>query len=365
MPEETGTTPVFNGNMDDLFEDFVDEPENTEAPTQETPEAPEEQGQPQAETSETAPETQEPEAPEAEAPAEEQPQLIGGKFKTTEDVLTAFQQAERLATQRAQEAAATRRQYEDLMTRLRQAEPMLRQAAAMQQQPNLDELDTSDPQVIQQLIDQRAAQIAQAQIAQQLAPVQEQFEAQQEVARQETLKQFRTDFPESRDFDGQILSLFEQWQRDEGNNPDPNAFPPTPDNLRIALKLAQNPKANALLDDLEFHPDRAPEWVDRAIEATSNPQLEQIVRAFPRALEDEHAMTWVRQQAGLPAVVQQAQQNAQQAQTQSQEAERKAAFVEKGEGNEGDLAPGRKPQDPLEEALQDALEGDAKGAIFR
>lgn len=360
MSETPEQPQVFSGNMDDLFSDFV---ETEEAPTEPVTEAPEAEGQPEPvaeqepaqQLEEEAPETPEGEAPEpVEAP--EEPQLIGGKFKSQEDLLASYQRAEALATQRAQEAAESKRRADQITHALRQAEPLLRQAAAMQQQPqDLDELDTTDPQVIQQLIDQRAAALVQ----EQTAPL---IEAQQRQRYEQGMREietYRAEHPDAVAFEADVKSIVDEYRYDEGEE----VFPPTKDNLETALTLAQNPQAHSLLQSLNLHPEK--EWVQHAVEVTSNPSLQSVVLAHPHVIESEAGMSWARQQAGLPTVVQQAKENAQVAKTHAQTAERKAAHVETGEGSEGDLAPGRKPQDPLEEAFQEAMANDAKGAIFR
>lgn len=357
MSETPEQPPIIDGNMDDLFNDFV---ETEEAPTQEATETPTE-GQPEPTEEEAppaeveTPETPEPEAPEPEE-APEEPPLIGGKFKSQEDVLAAYQNAERLATQRAQEAAEARRRADQITHALRQAEPLLRQAAAMQQQPqDIEELDTTDPRVVQQLIDQRAAAIAQ----EQTAPLIEQQQRQRYEQGMREIEAYRAEHPEAVAFEADVKSIVDEYRYDEGEE----VFPPTKDNLETALTLAQNPQAHSLLQSLNLHPEK--EWVQHAVEITSNPDLQSVVLAHPHVIESEAGMSWARQQAGLPTVVQQAQENAQVAKTEAQTAQRKAAHVETGEGSEGDLAPGRKPQDPLEEAFMEATANDAKGAIFR
>lgn len=361
MAETPEQPPVFNGGLEDLFtEEFAEQPAaETETPQPEAPEAPE-QEQP-AEPTPAQPEAPEPETEETPA---EQPQTVEwGRFKgqTYEDILQqqedSRKNAERMATQRAQEAAEERRQREQLMSALRQAEPLIRQAAAMQQ-PNLEELDTSDPQVVQQLIDQRAAQIAQQQVAQQLAPIQEQQERDRYEAGMREIQEYRQAHPDSGTYDSDVMQIVQDYRFDGQEE----IFPPTRDNLETALTLAQNPGARSLLDTLNLHPEK--EWVQHAVEVASNPSLQTVVMAHPHVIETDAGMKWARQQAGLPEVVQQAQVNAVTNQALDKQQERKAAHVETG-GGEGDLAPGRKPKDPLDEAYQEAIAGDAKGAIFR
>lgn len=354
--EDKGTTSIFGNVDDDLFA------EETQAPAQEP--APETPTEPEVETPpETTPEepqdpvaTEEPAEPEAtpdetqEAPAAEEPQLIGGKFKTPEDVLLAYQQAERLATQRAQETASLRREQQQIHEALRRSAPILQRAQELmrQQQDPQQELDPQEQDELQR-IQSYLGPLVEKQVQERVAPLMERVEAQRAQQGEQVIDSFLATHEQARPTEVQerIVSIINE-NRFDGQE---EIFPPTRENLETALKLATNEDAYQLLQALNMHPEA--DWVDHAIEASSNPSLKEVVLAVPSLIETEAGMNYARKQAGLSGVVATATANGAEALKAQQEADRKAAHVEKDEGTPEGGAPGRKARDPLEEYVNE------------
>ncbi len=341
---------VFGAEEDDLFDDFVTEepeaPPETETPPEPEPETSAEPAGKEQPAPEPAPE-EEVQEPEPEAPKEEQP-LIGGKFKNVDQLLTAYENAERRFHEKSQETAEERNKRLALEKAVAEVAPMLRQMAQQQQEPTYD---PDDPQQLQQYLDQRAAQIADQRVRQYLEPIEQQQEADRLARAQADVQTYRANNPGSEPYDSEVWEIIQHYQGDEGEK----SFPTTPDNLSVALTLAQRPEVRLLVDQSDYIPDH--EIVSHAVEAADNPSLLEVIEANPNFLATPKGMAFARKLAGLPQVVQTAKQNASQAQAETRQAERNAAHVETDEGTTLSPAPGKKPQDPLEEYL---LEHEAK-----
>jgi hypothetical protein len=354
-----GTTPdVFGGGGDDLFaDDFPDQgaPEATETPEQAPAEQPTEAPQPAPEATPETPEA----TPEVEAPSEEQP-LIGGKFKTTDDLLLAYQNSERIATQRAQDAARTRQEVEQLRQRNQTTEQVLREL-----QPVLEGIqsgaieapgfDVENPQQVQALIDRQVEQ----KLQERLAPIQQQQEQAVVEQRMAEIQAFRSKHPDAAPHEESISFVVSEYRYDPDTKEE--VFPPTADNLELAYTLATRPDVKALVDEVLDVPD--PDVVKRAQEALDNPQLATFVQGMPELILRDQGMALARQLAGMPAVVTNAQDKATEAQKLAAQATRKAAHVEvDSEVSSTGSAPGA-PQDFLAEAVAE-IEAQQKKSVF-
>lgn len=353
MADEGTTSNVFGPTDDSMFAG-IEGQEEAPLVTEETPETPEAEApepEPQTEQEQPQAEAPAPETPEAAPEIPEQPQeeqLYGGKFKTPEQILTAYEHAERLAHERARDAAEHRRRYEELERTLQQAAPALREFMQAQQAP----IDPDDPDAVQALLE-RERSTMQAELDRR--DEERRIEMEQVQTRQ-AIAQFRSAYPESPAHDMATWDVIQKLQAEAEDG-----FPVTPENLEVAYEMATNPQTQVLLDRLDYIPDR--ETVNNAKEAASNPALTEIAMANPQVLSTSTGMAWARKMAQLPSVVTNAQTNAQQASTQADEAARKAAFVERGEGQQPAAAPGRQPADPLAEALSEHLNQQTKSVF--
>ncbi len=347
-----GTTDVFGAGGEDLFAgDFPDPeaPEATETPEAPAPEAPAEQPEEAPEPEAPAPE-ETPEQPKAEAPLEEQP-LIGGKFKSTDDLLVAYENAQRMATQRAQSEARTRAQMEQLRQQnaataqvLKELEPVLRglQTGEIEAPAGFD---VENPQQVQALIDRQVER----KLQERLAPLQQQQEQALIETRMAEIQKFRSAHPDATPHEEAISFVVQEYRFDPDTNEE--VFPPTADNLEVAYTLATRPDVKALVDEVLDVPE--PDVVNRAKDALDDPNLAEIVRGMPEVLLRPAGMAFARRVAGLPAVVTTAQSKATEAQKQAAEAQRKAAHVEVDqEVSSVGSAPG-KPLDFLDEAVRE------------
>lgn len=350
MADEGATSNVFDVPQDDLFQEELAEIEQ-EAPAEPTAEAQVEPEEPQPEPE--APETEEEET--TEAPEEQPPELILGRFKSVEDLQSAYRNLEGRFTELGQETAQERRAREELENALRQAAPALK-AFFDQQRQVPEDFDPSDPAAIQRVIDQRVAQQMQTIEAQQAqAQQQATIEAQRHAI--ESWEAAQADL--TPEIAGEIKGIFDDYRYDPETNQE--TLPVTKENLDLAKTLASNPQARHLLRVHNLFPD--PEYVKAAVEASGNESLYEVVMANPLAMETPQGMAWARKAAGMPEVVAQAQSKAQEAQARNQQAQRNAAYVETGGTQATPDAPGRKPADALE-AFVDEYEAMRSKSVF-
>lgn len=376
-----GTTDVFglgtvpsapDGGADELFpEADAKAPEEQETPQEQVTEETEAEGQPleeapQEEETPTEPEevTEETETEQAPEETPEQPQPYLGTWQSREAAEAGVKNLQARMTQAAQEAASHRRARQEMEQMLQQAAPLIQQAMEHQRgQPTqvpsqLPPWDPDNPEVVQQHVNAQIAQaLAQAEqqvdqkveqrLQEHLTPLQQQQETERLNRGFQEIKEFREAHPDASEVESQIADIISEFRYDPETEEE--IFAPTRDNLEIAYTLATQPQIKEVLDDLSWHPD--PEYVELAKELVANPSLKKIVYAVPDVADRTEGIEWARQQAGLPQVVSQAQQRATQQSAANTEAERRAAYVEKGEETSQGLAPGRKPRDPLEEAL--------------
>lgn len=350
----------------------VEEPTPAEEqPAQETAEesvaeAPE---QPQAEAETPAEEPAEEQEPVAEgddpfADYRDDNGLILGKYKTGEAWVNAHKHQDQYATRLAQEKAESERRLLEIETAVANARPVLegyarwRQQQEQQGQPQVDPdyFDPNDPAQLQALIDQRAALIAQQMTQQQMGTLQQQQEAQrfeaEHQAKQQVFYSWQQENPEivpgSDHWTAMNNVIHElQYDLDEGRPVEDN-FPINRNNLSIAKTLATEPQAFEMAQKLQFIPSDDSD-VQLLRDAADNPTLASHLRANPTYLETIEGHSIARQLAGMPEVVNQAQQNAQQAQQQAAQQQRKAAYVESDTpGAPAQAAPGERPDDVWE-----------------
>jgi hypothetical protein len=264
----------------------VETPEGVVTPTQEgNPAAtestvnPAAQTEPNAQTNATFPGGQ-PQGP--------QEQLIGGKFKSVDDLLNAYTNVESFATKKAQEAAQYKAMAEQIQNQQTQTQDPAQSAQAQQISPNdgvdplddneaLSELLYSDPAKVVQMIRDAAkaeAQAAVQPIQQSVQPlVERDQEAQAKAAWQEKVDAFSATHPD-----------IDQWAPDMArilmDNPELRS---QDKGLDIAYQAARGQKYAPTLDPAQLLSDQ--EFVKNNI--LSNPEIQkQIIQDYITQLQN-------------------------------------------------------------------------------
>lgn len=289
-------------------------------------------------------------------------QILGGKYRTWEDLQTGINNSNKLREQNYQELQRVRSQNQEMLGVFETWKPhvqrMLQETQQQENQPPQEILDEADPQrqaaMMQAYIRQEADKIAQARVREQIAPIQQQQQAQVQMQATSAIEQFRRSHPEvvPHDDTDQAIGRFISRLRDTADTSDPgwDGYPLTPDGLEAAYRAVRNPRVEAFIDELDLDPR---DYIEIAEEIVQNPTLEETVRAMPHLLDDpERGLSWARRMASYPAVAQ-AQGQGQAAATAQTEASRRAAYVESGgTGAPVQQAPGTQPVDPFDEVLE-------------
>ncbi len=304
---------AFNKEVMDRLMDEPDEdiPEQTPEPEPEPAldETPTPEPEPEEEEAEPEPEpiAVEEEAPE-EAPeeTEEAPQeLILGRYKTTDELVNAYQEIRGLQQNTAEAMREREAEIEEMKALLRQAAEALQTQQPQAPDPALvqwAEQNGLDPQslpVLQALADQ-AAQVR-------LAPMQEQMEKAQAEAAQQAEYQAQV---------GAVQSF---------RSAHPDIEPGSPEDERHAEVF------KALREDpqilLQFNADT----LEIALEASQDPAFYSIIRANPGLIDTDEGLEYARWQATLKKGTQTAQTQALKKQSKAQRtAAARKAHVETG-----------------------------------
>jgi hypothetical protein len=292
----------------------------------------------------TEPETKE----ELPTTAEAAEQLLAGKYKNVDDLVNAHQHLDAWTTRTRQENIDLQRQLEQYKAAVQRIVPYLEQ----QQQQVPEEIDYSDPQAVQALIRQQVEEG----IKQHIAPIQDNVtRAQEEAAhqaKQQEFQRWQQDNPEVQPGTPMWTAMnnvvYELQFDPEENKLVEDNFPLTPQNLSIAKELATDSTLHQMASKLKFVPSDS-EDIQLLRDAAENPNLADLLEAVPDLLMSSKGHEVARRQAGLPAVVSQAQANAQAAQKASAEAQRKAAYVVSDTaGAPAQAAPGQRPDEAWE-----------------
>lgn len=333
--------------------------ETAEEPAAEVPEQPQEIEVPAEET-----EPQEPveEEPDPFSQYRDDKGLILGKYKTGEDWVNAHKHQDAYATRLAQERADLERRAQEYETAIANARPVLEQWAKerqAQQQPQFDPdmFDPNDPQQLQEFIDQRATAIAQEMAQQQVGTFQQQQvqmqAAQEHAAKQQEFYSWQQENPDvvpgSDQWTAMNNVIYELQYDPQAKSPVEDNFPVNRENLSIAKTLATEPQTFEMVQKLQFIPSDEAD-VQLLRDAATNPALASHLRANPTYLETIEGHTIARQLAGMPEVVNQAQQNATQASQQQAARQRQNAYVESDTpGAPAAAAPGDRADDVWED----------------
>jgi hypothetical protein len=270
----------------------------------------------QAELVEETAEAQEDTPEEEDEPPEETPEpLILGRYKSTDDLVNAYQEVRGLQQRTAGQIQEKDAELEEMKALLAQAAQALQaQQGPQQPDPQLVQwaenqgIDPASLPVLMQLADQAAAA--------KVAPMQQQLEAakaEQEAqaaynAQVGAIQQFRQKHPEvapNSDEDNRHAEVFKQMQ----------------DDPQIQMQWNE--------DTLEI-----------ALEASRDPDLYAIIRANPALIDTDEGLEYARWQATLKKGTQTAQTQALKKQTK---AERTAA-ARKAHVETGSVAPGSSPE---------------------
>lgn len=335
MPEGEGTptgeafgldAPLSEEMVESLADPAASAPEepppSTEAPPVETPEEP----------VEGTPEGTDPEAPEAEPagetpPVEGQPEgqeevLLAGRYRSLPELEEGYTNIQRMQTRTAQELRQERAARAQMEGYLRQVAPLLQQFRAQQQgtpaaggAPQTD-LDPEIVQVVEPLVQRR--------VAEQMATVNQQLAAQHAEAEQTRAAQSAN---------AEIGAFFVAHPEIERNSPADEAV-------------------GAVVE--EFGMELTSEWFEIAHEVATDPELYRVVRANPAYLDTDEGLDLARRLAAVPRITQGAQGAAASAQATQDAARRQAAIkgahVETG-GSGAPAAPASRPRDEVDEVL--------------
>lgn len=191
------------------------------------------------------------EQPGQQAPSQQE-QLILGKFKSPDEVVNAYASLEQFNTKTRQELAQERQEKEQLKAALQQ----MQQQSQQMVQPQAQEPELTPEEANEQLMNkfyENPAQFfneikeqAKQELMQQIAPIQEQYQMQQEQARwNEAVNNFATSHQD-----------FQQWQPAMqevlANNPH---IANLPNGLEVAYAMAKGQNyqdPNAILQDQNF-----------------------------------------------------------------------------------------------------------------
>jgi hypothetical protein len=349
-------TPELEDDLFDVDEVVESEPQRQETPAQEVPERPAAEravgdGQPE----------QEQRTPEQQYEDERLQQILGGKYRTWDDLQNGIDSANRLREQNYQELQRLRSQNQEMMGVFESWKPhvqrLLQDTEQQQQQYPQQILEEPDPQrqaqMMQAFIRQEADRIAQARVQEQLEPIQQQQAMQFTQQATNAIEAFRRSHPEVRPHDDtdQAIGRFIMRLRDTADPEDPDwdGYPLTQEGLEAAYRAVRNPRVESFIDELDLDPR---DYIEIAEEVVQNPVLEDTVRAMPHLLDDpERGLAWARRMATYPAVAQGMDQGQAAAAAQT-EASRRAAYVESGgTGAPVQQAPGTQPVDPFDEVL--------------
>lgn len=346
MPDGT-TSNAFGFEPEDIEggELFPEASDETQAEAPEEPEVPEPEPvvESEAEPEPVAESTEEPEAPETP----EEPQPYVGTYATREAAEEGLRSLRAHATQASQARAEAERRYQGLVQEVTKYKPLLEKLQQMEQQGEAAfevDFDPTDPAQFEQRLAREREQIRTEFAQQEQARLLREAQATQD----REIAQFRSQYPDSMQQPPEVLrDVVAKYHKDDSGQV---VFPVTAENLGLAYKLTQRPDIDSLVEQSGFVPD--PEVIAHAEEALANPALLETVQANLDWLGSPKGMALARRLAGLPSIVQTANDNATTQQHTQDEEERKAAHVEKGEArSEVDEAPGKKPVDPLEEAM--------------
>lgn len=323
--------------------------EVAEEEVEEQPES-EEEGQP----SEEQPPVAETEQPKAEE--ETPPRKIFGRFDSEEQAEASYKSMQALQKRTAERANALETQLSEAMGYLKKVAPVIQQLNQQQQQPVQavpENFDPSDPQQLQQFVNQQVEQGVQAKLAQlvpQLQQETQQAQTQQQV--RQVVTQFQSevpDFYEGSDTWNQMDEVIRGFQRTENGRIDVNQFPLTLENLRLTHRLVSDPALYQAVEDLYVDPTD-PVVLAHVEEASKNPTLLRVLKATPDWVRTQEGMDLARSTARAQAVLGDVDQQASQPNPQQNS---NTAFVETGgSGAPSVSAPGRVPDDDWEETVR-------------
>jgi hypothetical protein len=328
--------------MDEPEEDLApDEPEASviEAPP-ETPEVvepdpdslPDTEEEPEEEAEEATEAQEEP--PEEDEPAEETPEpLILGRYRSTDDLVTAYQEVRGLQQRTAQQISERDAELEEMKALLAQAAQALQQQQGpAQPDPQLVQwaenqgIDPASLPVLMQLADQAAAA--------KVAPMQQQLEA----AKAEQERQA--------EYNAQVSAI------QAFRNKHPEVTPNSEEDNRHAEVF------KAMQEDPQIQLQWNEDTLEIALEASKDPDLYAIIRANPALIDTDEGLDYARWQATLKKGTQTAQTQAQQKQTkQARQAAARKAHVETGS-----VAPGATPEE--EDVVDIAFNLSKKDSAF-
>lgn len=338
------------------------------------PPAPQEPAQPEQAPQPTPPAegTQEPQPgqqpqPSDEQPLAQEPPLLGGRFKSTEEVLDAYQNLrpayDRVQNQLHQERLARQRleqQFEQVRPHLEQLQTAQR-AQALGEKFDLSQLDG---QQIAALLDQTVRQ----EVGQSETRIRQEVE--QEITSRtlaETVQGFMGSHPDvlpDGPLDLAIGEIVTDFQTDPADGQQKQElFPIHAANLEIAYQLAKEPQLRTMVIDLDVIPNERN--LALAQECLQNPALAQEFLANPVLIDTDQGVAKAKQQAQMNQAYSQAvtQAGVQGAQP-SPEMARRAAHVETGgAGAPIPGTPGAQPEDEFDVAMQTYEKGRASNAF--
>ena len=307
----------------------------------------------------TEPEVQ---APKGDAAAtakpEAQPQATGTTEEEQQDAGIEhdprFKNLRRLQTQQAEELKLVRERAEQMQAALQQVAPLLQG----QQAPGEAEFDPFDPNSVARYIEEQvAAKTAeQAQTFTREATV---TQMRQEIdSAVSAFRQANPDVAEGSELDQRVAAVMLDIQTpSDSDRPDINLYPVTVENLGIAKQLALEPDLYQAVTDLDLLPDE--ETVQIARDAMANPALYEELKAQPELLDSPEGIKVAYRRANVSQQVQnlpgqiQAAAAAGVRQAVPQRMRQQAHVETGGTGAPASAAPGAKPVDEFDEAVED------------
>ena len=332
-------TPQVEGSQEDQPQ------EQAPAPVATTPAQGEQQPAPQPDGSQAAP--------------EEGTRKWAKRFETPEAMEAAYEQLRKSFDRELQ----ARRRLETRVAAAPQPTPQLppqqpRPLQAVPDQSQVAEELLTDPQRLQQYIDQQVA----ARLDQATSQMEQSQRDSELMAVAQDFMAAHPDVLPNSEIDIAINDVFHEFQSDPDGNVVEEYFPPTRENLEVAHELATNPQLRQVVQELDIVPANA-SMMQVAREVMADPALRQTLIANPTALDTDEGIQWARNMSRLPGLYSQAAAGAQ---PPTAEQQRTAAFVETGgTGAPIQSAPGAvpKPKDTFDEAL-DSWETQGTDNVF-